>query len=113
MPRVDLAEVILEIQARTNFASEFVHLSETQARVEDLPLSVCAVLLAEACNIGLEPVIQRTVPALKWYRLSWIQQNYIRADTISRANIRLVEAQSKIAIASEWGGGEVASADGL
>ncbi|MDQ2727290.1 MAG: hypothetical protein M3Y91_05390, partial [Actinomycetota bacterium] len=27
-------------------------------RVDDLPLSVCGVLIAEACNIGLEPLIQ-------------------------------------------------------
>lgn len=113
LPRIDLAQVILEIQARTNFAAEFTHLSETGSRGENIPLSVCAVLLAEACNIGIEPVIQREVPALRRDRLLWTQQNYIRADTISRANARLVEAQSQIPLVQSWGGGEVASADGL
>ena len=113
LPRVDLPEVLLEIHARTGFANEFTHLSEGAARVADLPASLCAVLLAEACNIGLEPVVRSDVPALTRSRLSWVQQNYIRAETLTRANACLVDTQATIPLAQEWGGGEVASADGL
>ncbi len=113
LPPIELAEVILEIQARTNFAAEFTHLSESGSRSEKLPLSICAVLLAEACNIGIEPIIQREIPALRRDRLLWVQQNYIRTDTLSRANARLVEAQSLLSLAQSWGGEAVASADGL
>jgi TnpA family transposase len=113
MPRVDLPELLLEIHLRTGFADEFTHLSEAGPRVQDLPLSVCAVLLAEACNIGLEPLIRKDNPALSRDRLGWVQQNYLRADTLTRANARLVEAQTRIPLAHAWGGGEVASADGL
>jgi TnpA family transposase len=42
-----------------------------------------------------------------------VQQNYIRADTLTQANAKLVDTQSTITLAQEWGGGEVASADGL
>jgi len=113
LPRVDLPELLLEIHARTGFATECTHISEGAARVEDLPISLCAVLLAEACNIGLEPVVRADVPALTRGRLSWVQQNYIRAETLTRANACLVDTQATIALAHEWGGGEVASADGL
>lgn len=113
LPRVDLPELLLEIHLRTGFADEFTHLSETGPRVQDLPLSVCAALLAEACNIGLEPLIRKDSPALSRDRLGWVQQNYLRADTLIRANARLVEAQTRIPLARAWGGGEVASADGL
>jgi TnpA family transposase len=113
LPRVDLPEVLLEIHARTGFAHEFTHISEGAARVVDLPVSLCAVLLAEACNIGLEPVAHPAIAALTRGRLSWIQQNYIRAETLTRANAGLVDAQSFIPLAQHWGGGEVASADGL
>ncbi len=68
-------------------------ISEAQSRVEDLPTSVCAVLLAEACNIGLEPLIRGDNPALIRNRLSWIQQNYIRAETLAQANPCLVDCQ--------------------
>lgn len=113
LPRVDLPEVLLEIHARTGFAHEFTHLSDGAARVADLPTSLCAVLLAEACNIGLEPVVRSDIPALTRSRLSWVQQNYLRAETLTRANARLVDMQTTLPLAQHWGGGEVASADGL
>ncbi len=75
--------------------------------------SLCAVLLAEACNTGLEPLIRLDTPALRRSRLSWVRQNYIRADTLVRSNATLVAAQAAIPLARAWGGGDVASADGL
>lgn len=63
LPEVDLPEVLLEIQTRTRFLDEFTHISESAARVQDLEISLCAVLLAEACNIGLEPLVRPEVPA--------------------------------------------------
>ena len=113
LPRIDLSELLLEIQARTGFANECTHISESQARVTDLSVSICAVLLTEACNIGLEPVVRSDHPALTTDRLNWVQQNYIRAETLTRANACLVDAQSTTHLAQVWGGGDVASADGL
>src|SRR5207248_3017182 len=66
-----------------------------------------------ACNVGLEPLVREEHPALTRRRLAWVQQNYVRAETIARANVRLVDAQAAIPLAQAWGGGEVASADGL
>ncbi len=113
LPHVDLPDILLEIHQMTGFADEFVHASEAQSRMEDLPISVCAVLLAEACNIPLKPLIRPDVPALTRDRLLWVQQNYIRAETLIAANARLVDAQATIPLAQAWGGGEVASADGI
>ncbi|MCE1227150.1 MAG: Tn3 family transposase, partial [Geobacteraceae bacterium] len=113
MPRVDLPELILEVATLTGFTDTFTHVSECSARASDLNVSLCAVLLAEACNTGLEPLIRSDIPALKRDRLSWVDQNYIRDETLTAANAMLVAAQSRIALANLWGGGEVASADGM
>ena len=113
LPRVDLPELILEIAARTGFTDAFTHLSERTARATDLHISLCAVQMAEACNTGPEPLIRGDVPALKRDRLSWVDQNYVRDDTQTTANAMLVAAQSRLALANLWGGGEVASADGM
>ena len=114
IPRVDLPDLLLEIHARTGLAGEFDHVAEgSGARARDLHKSVCAVLLAEACNIGLEPLVDPFDPALTRPRPSWVQQNYIRDETLARANARLVKAQGEIPIVSAWGAGEVASVDGL
>ena len=113
MPEVELPEMLLEVNGWTNFTSEFTHLGEDSAWIEDLPVSICAVLMAEACNIGLKPLSRPGVPALKMDRLRWVQRHYVRADTITAANARLVDAQTTIPLAEVWGGGEVASVDGL
>ena len=113
LPRVDLPELILEIAARTGFTHAFTHLSERTARATDLHVSICAVLMAEACNTGLEPLIRGDIPALKRDRLSWVDQNYVRDETLTSANAVLVSAQSQVALTAQWGGGEVASADGM
>lgn len=113
MPRVELPELLLEVEAWTGFASAFTHASEGRARSGSLDLSVCAVLVSEACNVGLRPLAQAGTPALTTGRLSWVLQNYVRAETLTDANARLVDYQTTIPLAQAWGGGEVASADGL
>jgi len=69
--------------------------------------------MAEACNIGIDAVTKPDVPALEQDRLLWVQQNYIRNETLTQANARLVDAQAELPLAQLWGGGDVASADGL
>ena len=113
LPRDDLPDVLLEVAGWTGFLVEFTHISEGAARAEDLGVSICAVLVAEACNIGFEPVVKPGVPALSRSRLSWVDQNYLRADTITAAASRMVDIQTDIPLAQAWGGGDVASADGL
>ena len=107
LPHVDLPELLLEMHARTGFAAKFTHASEGGARAGDVATSICAVLLAEACNTGFEPLIplgallrsRRDTPALRRSRLSWVRQNYIRAETLTRANAALVAAQNRIPLA--------------
>jgi TnpA family transposase len=113
LPVVDLPEILLEIAARTGFTEAFTHVAESAARAEGLSTSLCAVLLAEACNTGIEPLLRSEVPALRRDRLTWVNQNYVRDDTLTDANARLVAAQNRILLAHAWGGGEVASADGI
>jgi TnpA family transposase len=113
LPEVDLPEILLEIAARTRFTDAFTHLTERNARAQDLTISLCAALLAEACNTGPAPLIRHDVQALRRERLAWVNQNYLRDDTLVAANAMLVAAQNRVALAHVWGGGEVASADGM
>jgi TnpA family transposase len=113
LPRLDLPELVLEMHARTGFAAHFTHASESASRADDIATTVCAVLVAEATNTGFEPLIRGDVPALRRSRLSWVKQNFIRAETLTAANSSLVAAQNAVPLARSWGGGEVASADGL
>lgn len=113
LPAIDLPELLLEVNRMTGFTEEFTHISDSEARVIGIETSLCAVLMTEACNIGLEPVIKNGVPQLTRNRLSWVQQNCIRAETLAKANARLVDYHSKLPLAKKFGSGDVATADGL
>jgi TnpA family transposase len=70
-------------------------------------------MVSEACNTGIEPLTRTDVLALQRNRLLWISQNYLRDETLIAANAKLVAVQNSLKLAQAWGGGEVASADGL
>jgi TnpA family transposase len=113
MPRVDLLDVVLEIIGRTGLANAFTHLSERQARVEDFSISLGAALVAAGCNIGFAPMIQESIPALRRERLSWVRQNFIRADALNAGGSILVAAHNALPLVAHWGAGDVASVDGM
>ena len=69
--------------------------------------------MAEACNVGLTPVIKPGEAALSRARLAHVDQYYVRAENHAAANAVLVDAQAQIPIAQAWGGGLLASVDGL
>lgn len=53
------------------------NINESFARVRDLSTSICAILIASACNIGLTPLVRPDVPALTRPWLTWVEQNYL------------------------------------
>ena len=103
LPRVELAELVLEVALRTGFTEAFTHLTDRSARTADFALSLCAALLAEACNTGPEPFIRHDTPALRRDRIAWVKQNYLRDETITAGNATLVAAQNRIALAHALG----------
>jgi hypothetical protein len=117
MPRVDLPEVLLEVDAWTGYLGEFTHAAMSAgsagSRMRDLATSMAAVLVAQGCNLGFAPIVKPGHPALTRDRLSHVAQNYVRAETLAAANARLITAQSRIDVARLWGGGLLASVDGL
>ena len=76
-------------------------------------MSVAALLVAEACNVGLTPVIKPGEPVFSRARLAHVDQYYVRAENHAAANGVLIDAQAQIPIARAWGGGLLASVDGL
>ena len=113
MPRADLPGVILEVMHKTGFDRAFTHLSDRAARVDDFGISLCAALLAQACNTGYEPMIRPDIPALRRSRIAWVDLNFIRPETLLAASARIVAAQNALPIVKSWGDGGVASADGI
>jgi TnpA family transposase len=113
LPKIDLPDLLFEVHSWTGFLDAFVHLGDGTTRMKDLPTSVVALLVSEACNIGMTPVTNPGHEALTRSRLVHVDQFYLRADTIAAANAKLIEAQSEVPIVQFWGDGLLASVDGL
>lgn len=135
LPEIGLPELMLELNARTGFIdallepeharqesteqnhqkadNEFVSVPAKRRYATDLETSIAAILLAEGCNIGLKSVSQEFNPSLRLDRLERVKAQYFTADSIRHANQCLVAYHSQQALTQQWGGGEVASADGI
>ena len=112
LPRVDLPEVLLEVFSWTGADQAFTSVTGGEARLRDLPVTIAGLLVAHGCNVGYTPVISG-VDALKYGRLSHVDQTYLRLATYRAANATLITAQAAIPLAGAWGGGLVASVDGM
>lgn len=113
LPKIDLPDLLFEVDEWTGFLDAFVHLGDGRIRMDDLKTSLVALLVAEACNIGYTPVVDANEEALTRARLVHVDQYYLRGDTIAAANARLIEAQARVPIVRFWGDGLLASVDGL
>jgi len=94
LPRIDLHDLLFEVHSWTAFLDAFTHVSTRSTRMKALMTSLVALLVSEACNIGLTPVANPSIEALTRSRLSHVDQNYLRGDTIAAANAALIELAS-------------------
>nr|WP_308296652.1 Tn3 family transposase [Streptomyces sp. ISL-44] len=109
LPKIDLPDLLFEVHAWTGLLDAFVHLGDGRTRMKDLTTSVVALLVSEACNIGMTPVINPNYEALTRARLVHVDRYYLRADTIAAANAALIEAQAQVPIVKFWGNRLLAS----
>jgi hypothetical protein len=72
-----------------------VHISSADSPMEEFAVSLCGLLVAEACNVGPVPIEKPNVPALTRTRLQQMDQGDLRAETISAANARVIAAQNR------------------
>ncbi|MCX5233219.1 Tn3 family transposase [Streptomyces sp. NBC_00233] len=62
------------------------HVSEADSRAEHLVVPLAAVLVAEACNIGIHAMVSEDEPGRSRDQLFWVEQNHLRAETLRLAN---------------------------
>jgi hypothetical protein len=71
------------------------------------------VLLAESCNIALAEVTKPDIKVLTLGRLAGADQGYFRGECIETGVWPAGRQGAAIDIAANWGGGPVASGDGM
>ncbi|MGF1919469.1 Tn3 family transposase [Enterococcus faecalis] len=113
LPLMDVPDLLLETNQELNFTDSFTQLTDNDTRMSDFHITMNAVLLSEACNIGLAPVTKGNTPVLTKDRLVWAKHNYLRPETIAEANNTVVAAHNQLPLTQYFGNGDIASADGF
>ena len=110
LPRVELSELLVEVDGWTGFSSCFEHASGREPRSPDLTRHLYASVLAQGCNLGLTRTAQTCDQA--YDRLAWCTTWYLREETLRAAVAAVVNYQHHQPLSRHWGGGSLSSSDG-
>jgi len=110
LPRVELADLLIEVDSWTHFTDCFEHAGISHPKTRDLLVHLYASILAQACNFGLEKMAD--ISNLSYGNLAWYTNWYIREETLQEANNVLVNFQYNQPLSRLWGGGTLSSSDG-
>jgi TnpA family transposase len=108
IPRSDLADVLIDIDNRTNFLRHFLPPgTDTIVRRRD----ALAALLAIGCNIGSQRMALAS--GLNVHEISLVADWYLTEETLKAASIDIINFASRIPVSRVYGRGATCSADGM
>jgi hypothetical protein len=110
LPHVDLAALLIEVDAACGFTDHLTHAGGSSSRTGDLRRNLYAALLAQATNLGHAGMADAA--GISEDALAWTSQWYLREETLRAANTALVNYHHRLPLARLWGGGTLSSSDG-
>jgi hypothetical protein len=110
LPRVELSELLIEVDTWTQFSRHFVHAAGAENLRPPLLPHLYASLFAQAGNFGLAQMAQST--DISYDRLAWCTTWYIREETLRAAQTTLVNYHHGLPLSQFWGSGMLSSSDG-
>ncbi len=110
LPRVPIASVLVEIDARTGFTDHLVHAGGKVTRPAELKRNLLYVIIAEATNMGLGAMAESC--GVPYDVLAWTAEWYFRAETLEAANAAIVNYHHRLPLAQAFGTGTLSSSDG-
>jgi TnpA family transposase len=110
LPDIDLADVLIDVDAWTHFSDELSHAHGATPRQPRLREHRYAALLAHACNLGYARMGQAA--RIDPQQLAWTTQWYLRPEALAAANARIVDAHHALPLAQHLGSGRFSSSDG-
>lgn len=110
LPRIELPDLLVEVDTWTNFLSCFSHVGRDEVQTDEVSRHLYATILAQACNIGSSKMAQAS--KLPKERLIWTNNWFLREETIKAGINCLVDHQFALPLAQFFGGGTLSSSDG-
>lgn len=110
LPRVELTDLLVEVDGWTQFAAHLQPLEGSAPRQAQHATLRYASLLALGCTIPLTDMAQST--GLDYQALWWTARSCLREETLRPATTQLVNYQHRQWLAAYWGNGTLSSSDG-
>lgn len=110
LPRVPIASVLVEVDARTGFTDHLVHAGGKVARPAELKRNLLYVIIAEATNMGLSAMAESC--GVPYDVLAWTAEWYFRPETLEAANAAVVNYHHRLPLTQAFGAGTLSSSDG-
>ncbi len=110
LPRVPIASVLVEIDARTGFTDRLTHAGGKASRPPDLRRNLLYVIIAEATNMGLSAMSESC--GVSYDTLAWTAEWYFSAETLEAANAAIVNYHHRLPMTQAFGTGTLSSSDG-
>jgi TnpA family transposase len=110
LPRVPLASVLVEVDARTGFSDHLVHAGGKVNRPAELKRNLMYVIIAEATNMGLTAMAESS--GVPYDVLAWTAEWYFRPETLEAANAAVVNYHHRLPLTQAFGSGTLSSSDG-
>ncbi|GIJ28257.1 DDE transposase [Micromonospora qiuiae] len=110
LPRVPIASVLVEVDARTGFTDHLVHAGGKVNRPAELKRNLMYVIIAEATNMGLSAMAESC--GVPYDVLAWTAEWYFRPETLEAANAAVVNYHHRLPLTQAFGSGTLSSSDG-
>lgn len=110
LPRVPLASVLVELDARTGFTDQLIHAGGKVNRPPELRRNLLYVVIAEATNMGLGAMAESC--GVPYDVLAWTAEWYFRPETLEAANAAIVNYHHRPPLTQAFGTGTLSSSDG-
>jgi Tn3 transposase DDE domain len=102
LPRVKITDLLLEVDAWTDFSAFFTH--QRNGRPAENRMALLTAVLADGINLGLTRMAD-TCRGVTLRQLAWVHDWHIREDAYGQALARLIDTHRAMPLARLWGDG--------
>jgi TnpA family transposase len=111
LPKIDLVDILIDIDNRTNFLRHFLHGGDSGLSPAGRRRNVLAAVLAIGCNIGCQRMALAS--GLNFHEISFVTDWYLTEDTLKAACIDIINFAFRLPVSKVYGRGATCSADGM
>jgi len=109
IPKVDITDLLVEVDGWTDFAGQFVHLRTAEAVRS--PQALLAAILGDATNLGAKRMADASA-GVSERQITWARLFHIRPETYRTGLATIINAQLAHPYSKLWGTGSTSSSDG-